>query len=67
MMMYPFALWNGGVGRVGRGAVARLLRGVVARSVSQIHLYVIRHFFQEVRGNQTTVAIDLTLDIQTQG
>ncbi len=60
MMMYPFALWDGG-GRVGRGTVGRFFLGVVGRRIGQIHLHVIRHFFQEVRGNQTTVAVDLTL------
>lgn len=60
MMMYPFALWDGGDG-VGRRPVGGLFLGVVGWSISQINLHVIRHFFQEVRGNQTAVAIDLTL------
>lgn len=64
MMMYPFALWDVG-GGVGRGPVGRLFLGVVGRSIGQIHLHVIRHFFQEVRGNQTAVAVDLTLRTET--
>ena len=61
MMMYPFALWDVGGGRVGGGPAGRLFLGVVGRSIGQIHLHVVRHFFQEVRGDQTAVAVHLTL------
>jgi len=66
MMMYPFSLCYAG-GRVGRGPVGRLFLGVVGWGISQIHFHIIRHFFQEVRGNQTTMAVDLTLWTETWG
>lgn len=59
-MMYPFALGDGG-SAVGGGAVRELFLMLVGRSVGQIHFHVVRHFFQEVRGNQTTVAVHLAL------
>lgn len=65
MMMYPFGLWDGG--RVSRGPVSRLLLGEVGRSICQIHLHIIRHFFQKVRGNKTTVAVDFTLWMEVNG
>ena len=59
MMMYPFALRDGGGG--GGGAVGGLLLGRVGGGVGQVHLHVIRHFFQEVRGNQSAMAVHLPL------
>lgn len=59
-MMYPFALRDGGSTFEG-GVVRELFKLLVGRSVGQIHFHVVRHFFQEVRGNQTTVAIHLAL------
>lgn len=60
MMMYPFALRDGG-GGVGGETAGGLFRGVVRWGVGQIHLHVVRHFFQEVRGDQTAVAVHFAL------
>lgn len=60
MMMYPFSLWHVCSG-VYRGPIGGFFLGVVGRGVGQIDLHVIRHFFQEVRGHQATMAIELTL------
>lgn len=60
MMMYPFSLWYSG-GRVGVGAVGGPFLGVLGWCIGQIHLHVVRHFFQKVRGNQSAVAVEFPL------
>lgn len=49
--MYPFSL----------GPVGMFILGVAGWSVRQVHLHIVRHFFQKVGGDEATVAIDFTL------